>query len=231
MGVLEIESTIQRFALFAQLDREAIADVARSSKPRCVQRGQAAFDQGEQADVIFLVLNGRFKAVQMDADGSQIVTRLAGAGDLMGHLSVFNETPYPVTAVAILDSEVLAWNRRTFVDLLLHHPQLSLALIRYMGLSIEEAHKRLHEATNEHVERRIAHAILRLVRQGGRPVEGGIEIPFPITRQEIGLMSGTTLQTVSRTLSAWQKNGIVDGGRQHLILRDPHAIVAIAEEQ
>lgn len=231
MDIVEIKSVIRRFAIFAQLSHDSMADVVRLSRPRCVRRGRAAFDQGQQADVIFLVLNGRLKAIQVASDGSQIVTRLAGAGDLMGHLSAFNEAPYPVTAVAILDSEVLAWSQRTFVDLLLRHPQLSLALIRYMGLSIEEAHKRLHEASTEHVERRVAHAVLRLVRQSGRPVDGGVEIPFPITRQEIGLMSGTTLHTVSRILSAWEQNGIVDGGRQHLVLRDPHAIVVIAGEQ
>jgi CRP/FNR family transcriptional regulator, nitrogen oxide reductase regulator len=231
LNIVEIESAIGRFTVFAQLDDCSVRNIAGLARLKSIVRGHAAFDQGQPSGTIFLVMSGRFKAIQVAEDGSQIVTRLAGAGDLMGHLSAFNEKPYPVTAVAILDSEVLAWERRSFVQLLLDHPQLSLAIIRDMGKSIDEVHKRLHEASTEHVERRIAHAVLRLVRQAGRPVEGGIEIPFPITRQDIGLMSGATLHTVSRILSAWEQNGIVDGGRQHLVLRNPHAVVMIAEEQ
>lgn len=219
------------FALFADLTQNALEDVAGAARPRDVRRGGSAFEQGQPALIIYLVLGGRFKALQVGPEGNQIVTRLAGAGDLMGHISAFKEAPYPVTATAVLDSTLFGWERRVFVRLLNEHPALSLALIRYMGQSIEDAHSRLLQAAGEHVERRIAHAVLRLVRQAGRKIDGGIEIAFPVTRQDIGLMSGTTLHTVSRVLSAWEQSGIVDGGRQHLILRDPHAIVVIAGEQ
>src|SRR6185437_15836263 len=110
------------------------------------------------------------------------------------------------------------------------HPPLSLAVVRNMGKYIEEAHTRLRESSTERVERRIAHAVLRLVRQAGRRIENGVEISFPITRQDIALMAGATLHTVSRVLSAWEQDGIVDGGRQHLVLRNPQALARIAEE-
>jgi CRP-like cAMP-binding protein len=82
----------------------------------------------------------------------------------------------------------------------------------------------------ERVERRIAHALLRLVRQAGRRVEAGVEIDFPLSRQDVAEMTGTTLHTVSRTLSAWESQGIVESGRQQVVIRKPHALVAIAED-
>ena len=112
------------------------------------------------------------------------------------------------------------------------HPALSLAVVRNMATAIENAHTRLREIATERVERRIAHALLRLVQQAGhRTDEGGIEISFPITRNDLALMTGATLYTVSRTLSAWEQRGIVEGGRRHLIVRTPHALVQIAEEE
>lgn len=225
------ESSLRHFALFGRLEPSAIANIVRAARSQDICKKSVAFEQGTPPHTIFLVMSGRFKALQSGSDGGQIVTRLAGAGDLMGHISAFNDAPYPVTAIAVVDSVVLAWSQRAFTDLMLRNPELSLSVIRYMGKSIEEAHARLLEASTEHVERRIAHAVLRLVRQAGRRVEGGVEIAFPITRQDIGLMSGTTLHTVSRVLSAWEQNGIVDGRRQNLILRNPHALVSIAEEQ
>ena len=78
----------------------------------------------------------------------------------------------------------------------------------------------------ERVERRVARALLRLVHDAGRRVDVGIEIDFPVSRQDIAEMTGTMLYTVSRMLSAWEKHGIVRSGRQRIILTKPHALVA-----
>jgi hypothetical protein len=85
------------------------------------------------------------------------------------------------------------------------------------------------EVSAEEVERRVAHAILRLARQAGRKVEAGVEIDFPITRQDVAEMTGTTLHTVSRILSSWESKGLVEGGRQRTMIRDSHKLFMIAE--
>ena len=60
-------------------------------------------------------------------------------------------------------------------------------------------------------------------------VEQGVEIDFPISRQDVAEMTGATLHTVSRILSAWEQQGLVEGGRQRIVLRDPHRLFALAE--
>jgi CRP-like cAMP-binding protein len=79
------------------------------------------------------------------------------------------------------------------------------------------------------VEKRVASALLRMVNQSGRKIEGGIEIAFPVTRQNISDMTGTTLHTVSRLLSAWEREGIVESTRKHITVTDPHALVLLSE--
>lgn len=222
-------SAIRHLDFFKEFDAAALDDIAGAARPRRIPGGDVLFRQGEPPTGIFMVLNGRFKATQITPEGRQVVVRLAGPGDLIGHVSVFTETPYPATPKAAAESIVLAWSREGFVELMARHPALSLAVVRNMGKFIEEAHTRLRESSTERVERRIAHAVLRLARQAGHRIEGGIEISFPITRQDIALMTGATLYTVSRVLSAWEQDGIVDGGRQHLVLRDPQALLRIAE--
>ena len=75
----------------------------------------------------------------------------------------------------------------------------------------------------------MAHALLRLAKQAGKKVDAGIEIDFPISRQDIAEMTGTTLHTVSRILSAWEAEGLVEGGRQRIVLRDAHRLQGLAE--
>ncbi len=62
-----------------------------------------------------------------------------------------------------------------------------------------------------------------------RKVDEGVRIEFPLSREDIAQMIGTTLHTVSRILSRWEEEGLVSGGRQQLTIRKPHALVTIAE--
>jgi CRP-like cAMP-binding protein len=87
------------------------------------------------------------------------------------------------------------------------------------------------EMASEQVEQRIARAILRLVQQSGRRTAEGIEIDFPITRQDIAEMTGSTLHTVSRLLSSWEAQGLVRGGRQKVVVTDPHGLMLLAENR
>jgi CRP-like cAMP-binding protein len=73
--------------------------------------------------------------------------------------------------------------------------------------------------------------VLRLVTQSGRKTSEGIEIDFPISRQDIAEMTGSTLHTVSRLLSAWEEEGIVRSGRQKVTVTDPHALMLVAENR
>jgi hypothetical protein len=95
---------------------------------------------------------------------------------------------------------------------------------------LQETHTRVIEISTEQVERRIAHALLRLANQAGRKVEGGVKIDFPISRQDIAEMTGTTLHTVSRTLSLWEQQGLVGSARQSVVLKDPHRLFVLAEQ-
>ena len=72
--------------------------------------------------------------------------------------------------------------------------------------------------------------MLRLARQAGRKIEEGVLIDFPVSRQDIAEMTGATLHTVSRTMSAWEGQGLIESGRQRIVIRQPHGLVKIAEE-
>ena len=93
---------------------------------------------------------------------------------------------------------------------------------------MQELNEHLAELATKAVEQRVASAVLRMVNQTGRKVEGGIEIAFPVTRANSAEMTGTTLHTVSRLLSAWEKDGIVESRRKHIVVTAPHKLVLLS---
>ena len=174
-----------------------------------------------------MLLHGHVRAEKTTPDGQQIVVRYVSAGEVFGVAPAIGLKQYPATAVAAVDSVSLAWPSAAWPRLVARrvrqHSQTSARL--------QDAHTRVIEMTTEQVERRIAHTLLRLVKQAGRKVESGIEIDFPISRQDVAEMAGTTLHTVSRVLSAWEHQGLVESGRQRITVRDPHRLFGIAEGQ
>lgn len=216
--------------LFAGLGAADLADVIRNAQTRRVAKGAAVFKQGDPATTCHALIDGRVKMVQTGADGQQVVVRFIGPGETFGTVAVFTGAHFPVDAVAMADCVEICWSEAVMTDLMMRHPRIALNALAIVGVRLQEVQNRLREVSTERVERRVAHALLRLVRQAGRRVEGGVEISFPLTRQDVAEMTGTTLHTVSRILSAWEAQGIVESSRQQVMIRQPHRLVAIAED-
>lgn len=227
-----VPETLKRdVPVFAGLDDEALTAALAVARTVRRARNQIVFQQGEPADSFYLILEGRLRVSQLTAKGEQVVIRFLGADDIAGCVAVCGGIPYPATATVAEDARMLVWTRSRIAELTERYPVIALNAMRIMGGRSSELQTQLRETHTERVERRIAHALARLVVQAGRRTPDGIAIDFPITRQEIAEMCGTTLSTVSRTLSAWEDRGIVGGGRQHVVIRDAEALARIADDE
>jgi CRP-like cAMP-binding protein len=217
---------LEPFAGWAAADLDALLAPAHA---RRFDKGASLFEQGAPADSFFLLLDGHVQASKLTPDGRQIVIRYIDPGELFGIAAQIRQTAYPATAKAVVECLALAWPSSTWPELALKFPALSSGLLQSVGARLADANARMMEMATEPVERRLARALLRLAAQSGRSVEAGIAIDFPITRQDLGEMVGTTLFTVSRLLSAWESEGLVEGGRARIVVRRPDRLSAIAE--
>ena len=224
-------SLVAELPLFAGLsiaELDAILSEARSVR---VARNTAVFGQGEESHSFFVLLNGHVRAYKTTPNGEQIVVRYVASGEIFGVAKAIGLQHYPATATAVADSVVLVWSSEDWPRLVERFPALAANTLQTVGARLQETHTRVIEISTEQVEKRIAHALLRLVNQSGRKVDHGVEIDFPISRQDIAQMTGTTLHTVSRTLSAWETRGLVESSRQKIIVREPHKLFILAEEK
>lgn len=216
--------------LFRGLDAGQLAETATAASWLKKDAGQRFFAQGDPACRLFVMLRGRVKVSQVTPEGHQIVVRYAGAGETFGCVSLYGAREYPATGEAVTSSEALAWSREAIARLMNRNPVIALNALEVLGRELFDIRSRYSELATERVERRIARALLRLVRQAGRKVDMGVLIDFPVSRQDLGEMTGTTLHTVSRILSSWEQKEIISSGRRRIVIRLPHALVSIAED-
>ena len=224
-------SLVAHLALFSGFSATDLDSILAEGRSIRVPKNTAVFEQGEEAHSFFVLLHGHVRASKVTPTGEQVVVRYVSAGETFGVATAMGLQRYPATATAVDDSVVLAWPSATWPRLVAQFPALATNTLQTVGARLQETHTRVVEMSTQHVEQRIAHALLRLVKQSGKRVDHGVEIDFPISRQDIAQMTGTTLYTVSRTLSAWEARGLVESSRQKIIVREPHKLFVLAEEK
>ncbi|MDN2565495.1 Crp/Fnr family transcriptional regulator [Aquibium sp. A9E412] len=224
-------SLIRDLPPFAGMATEELADLLQRARALRQPRGATVFEQDGEAHSFFVLLDGHIRVVRTTPEGQQVTVRYISEGEIFGIAAALGRTTYPATAIAAADCVILAWPTAQWAELSTRHPALGANTYKTVGGRLQDAHTRVVEMSTEQVEQRVAHALLRLVNQTGRRTEDGIEIDFPITRQDIAEMTGATLHTVSRLLSAWESRGLVSSGRRRVVVVDPHRLMLIAESR
>lgn len=221
------ERLLATLPVLSKLEPEQIHDLISLATLHSYDIGATVFEEQAPAERFFLLLDGHIRVVRVTEAGEQVITMHIPTGELFGIGKALGHKLYPATAVAAAEVLCLSWPTRLWDDFATRYDGFATETYRHVGGRLGEMTARIVELSTQHVEQRVARAILRLIDQSGRATERGVEIGFPITRQDISEMTGTTLHTVSRLLSAWEKKGVVESGRKRIVVCDTEKLAQI----
>jgi CRP-like cAMP-binding protein len=214
--------------MFGALDEAALTAVTGAGSVRRLAAGTTIFAQGDPGHTCHSLLEGRIKIVQTRPDGGQSVLRFIGPGEMYGTVAAMMNKPFPADAVAVVDSVEIVWSVAAMRRLIREWPEIGISSTVSAGGRLFELQRRMGDLTGERVEQRIARALISLGEQAGRRTDTGVEIDFPLTRQDLAELAGATLHTVSRTLSAWDQRGVTASARRRIVIQDAEALAQLA---
>jgi CRP-like cAMP-binding protein len=218
-------------ALFAALTAEEQAALERQMVARRHEKDAYLFFEGEPAEWLLFVAEGRVKMIKHSESGRETILATFGPGQVVGEVGVLAGETYPATAQVLEPAVTLSLRREAYSTLVREHPDLAWALIEELGRRLQQAHERIRSLAVEKVERRVARLLLRMANTAGERLEAGaVRITVPLSRQDIADMAGTVVETAIRTMSKFQKQGWIETQEGHIVLLRPHELVAIAEE-
>ncbi|MGB8182247.1 MAG: Crp/Fnr family transcriptional regulator [Stellaceae bacterium] len=216
--------------LFAGLQPATLGEVAPSARTRRLPKGTHIFSQGDTCERAHVLIEGSVRITQTGGDGEQIIVRFIGPGETFGTVGLFTNGRYPADAITLAGSSEASWSEADLFELMDRHPRIVANVIRVIGKRLQEVQERLRELSTQRVERRVAHAVLRLARQASHNTTDGTMIEFPLRRKDVADISGTTVHTASRILTAWEKDGLLVSRNRCLIICRPSALLRIAED-
>jgi CRP/FNR family transcriptional regulator, nitrogen oxide reductase regulator len=217
---------VQRFPLFSGLSLSDCTNVLAVAREKNFSRRQTIFSEGDPVQQILVLLSGCVKLMQFGQDGGEVILRLAGMGEVVGAIGLCSEVGHCATAQTTELSTALVWDRATFEALLERFPMLRRNMIRVLEMRLQEMDQRFREISTQKVAPRLSSQLVRLLSQVGKKVNGHVEIS--LSRAELAQLTGTTLFTVSRLLSQWKMQGIVNVRRESVLVRDLPALVELS---
>jgi CRP-like cAMP-binding protein len=192
------------FAALPPADRNEIISAARE---KVFLPGETIFLEGEPVRQMLLLTSGHVKMTQLSQNGLEVILRVCGRGETIEVFPQNRLATHCSSARAIQSSTALLWEVNVFEALILRFPVLGRNISRILCERLLKMEERFREISTEKVAVRLSKEILRLLKQVGQSSDGGLEIR--LSREELAQLTGTTVFTVSRLLSMWERCGIV----------------------
>jgi CRP-like cAMP-binding protein len=214
--------------LFAGLPQHAYAQIAGRARPRTFARDEILFMQGQPVRQVALIRTGSVKITQLAPNGNEVILWMYGAGNVVGALTEPTARHYTCSARAIEQSTALIWDYAELQNYMLEYPQIRKNASFVLATRLNVLEERFREVATERVAKRVALALLRLLKHIGRDVHGGVEVS--LSREELAQMTGTTLFTISRLLSKWGEMGFILPRREAVLVRDSRLLEQVDDD-
>jgi CRP/FNR family transcriptional regulator len=198
------EAFFSRVEPFKRLTPAQRRQLASTSREVPYAKGDCVFRAGDPADAVCIVKEGRVHLMRFLENGQASTTCVMTAGETFCCLPALDGKPYPVDAIAAVDSTVVRVPTSAFQSLLKESPNFlhdSLCLFCDRLRGIEQKSCMAYDST----ERRLAQALVALSEKFGATI--------PLTKHELAEMAGTTVETAIRLLSQLKRSGVLKSAR------------------
>jgi CRP/FNR family transcriptional regulator len=186
---------------------------------RTVSRGDTLFRTGDSFQSLFAVRTGFFKTCVASEDGRDQVTGFQMAGELLG-LDGISTDRHSCDAVALEDSQVCVIPFGQLEELSREFNELQHQFHKIMSREIVREHGVMLLLGSMRAEERLAAFLLNLTQRLQARGFSASALVLRMTREEIGSFLGLKLETVSRTFSKFQDDGLLEVKQRQIQILD-----------
>jgi CRP/FNR family transcriptional regulator len=229
MTAARVVEFLKHTALFASLPTREVDALAAVAREESFEARDYVFREGDPAQWFCLVRSGHVKILRHARTGRDVVLELLGPDEAFGGVAVIERRPYPASAQTTEPSTIVKIPQEAIVAVAERQPSIIREIAFMIGRRLRNAHESVQSLVADPVETRLAAALIRLAAREGTGTDAGLALSFPLTRQSLADMTGTTVETTIRVVSRWLKAGVVAEAGGRLVLRDLDRLRALAE--
>ncbi len=217
MPVSDVISCVEPFTAARPEDVDGLAEQAIRLRKSA---GTVLVQEGAAPEGLFVVLRGRVNLVREGDGGRDLILSSLGPGDVLGESCAIDQSGMSTSAVTATPTELLRIPSEIVAAYVRRHPETLVRLMKLVHGKMRDIENVASSLALYDVEERLRRTLVRLARRQGRRSPTSTEwilAPVP-TQSELARMVGSCRETVSRTLSAMARNGLVSSSGRRLIL-------------
>jgi CRP/FNR family transcriptional regulator, anaerobic regulatory protein len=188
-------------------ERQQLNQVLKRQQP--VERNEHLFHGGQSLKTVTVVRSGSVKAYQLSREGDEIVSGFYLPGEIIG-LDALSSEVHPGFAVALEDGRTCEIPVRDFLAMLNKSTKLNQVMLRLLSEEMAETRELLLVVGRLDARTRVALFLLSMSRRLARRKQDPEHFRLTMDRRDIANYLGLTIETISRTLSAMQREGIIE---------------------
>lgn len=217
---MEKVAALRRTKLFGELSEAELARIASLAIEKRFAAGTMLFLAGEPANGLFIVVSGKIRAFQQNAEGREQVMHVDTAGATIGDVPVFDDGPYPASAIAEEDTEVLFIRKQDIRRFCLEHPHFALKALKLMAERVRK-HAGLVKVLSLHeVGQRLALFLIAEADKSTTVAHGLVTFRLGLSNHEIATRIGSVRDVVSRALARLQQEGLIAVKKREITITD-----------
>jgi CRP/FNR family transcriptional regulator, cyclic AMP receptor protein len=202
-----VHDVLSGLPLFAALDDDAGAALRGAMNREQFARGAVVFDEGDQGDKLYAVIEGKIKISRMAADGRESLQTVCGPGEMFGELSLFDPRPRTAGAMAITDSVLASLSHDALRPWIIEHADVAVQLLQALVQRLRRTNDVMADLVFSDVPSRVAKALLGLADRFGQPAPDGIHVVHDLTQEELAQFVGASRETVNKALADFSGRG------------------------
>jgi len=194
----ELLARVPLFQGFAARDLDALVPACRAV---AVAPRQEVFHKGDDGSQLYVVIEGRLKALTTSPEGDEVVFNVMGPGEVFGELSLLAECPRSATVRAIERCELLVLDRRDFLAFLKRSPEVAVRMLTVLAERVLRASEFVEDVQFLNLPVRLAKKFVLFAGRYGRPEKNGaLKIDLKLSQEEWGDLVGTTRESINNQM-------------------------------
>jgi len=188
-------------------------------------RRDVIFKQSARTSHMMFVVSGLVKLFKEGRNNKVLNLSTLTKGEFISYFSIFGDNIYRCSASAVTDSEILMIDYATFVSIIQENGALAMALVTKISKTGLYLIDRIMSLTHKQLPGRIAEVLLHFSEK----IYGSESFDFPLTRQELAEMAGTTKESFIRTIAEFRNDKIIELNGRHVKIISMDIIKVLSE--
>ena len=206
--------------LFDGLPADQVEALAEIAVIKNYEKGQNIFFEGDLGIGFYVVGSGKVKISKISFAGKEHILHIFGGGEPFGEVPVFNGSPFPATAEALMKTETLFFPRDKFVFLVEANPSLALNMLAVLSFRLRKFATQIENLSLKEVPARLASYLVYLSEEQ----ENDSCVELDISKGQLASLLGTIPETLSRIFSKMNDEGLIQVNGKRITLLDPEGL-------